>query len=91
MHEINAIILSDLHIGPCYFLYDDFERFLWNVSENTELILNGDIIGNPYENLKPPHQRILNLIEQKYYRQKVVWVRGNHDNGYVPKGFDKDS
>jgi UDP-2,3-diacylglucosamine pyrophosphatase LpxH len=70
LHEINAIIVSDLHIDH-------------------ELILNGDIIDNPYENLKPPHQRILDLIEQRSYRQKIVWVRGNHDNGYVPKGFGK--
>ena len=88
MHEMNAIIISDLHIGSQYFLYDDFERFLGNVSEDHELILNGDIIDNPYEDLKPPHQRILDLIEQRSYRQKVVWVRGNHDNGYVPKGFE---
>jgi len=89
LHEMNAIIVSDLHIGSHHFLYDDFERFLRNVSEDHELILNGDIIDNPYENLKPPHQRILDLIEQRSYRQKVVWVRGNHDNGYVPKGFEK--
>jgi UDP-2,3-diacylglucosamine pyrophosphatase LpxH len=56
---MNAIIVIDLHIGSHYFLYDDFERFLGNVSEDHELILNGDIIDNPYENLKPPHQRIL--------------------------------
>ena len=89
MHEMKAIIVSDLHIGSRYFLYDNFERFLGNVSEDYELILNGDIIDNPYEKLKPPHQRILDLIEQKSYCQKVIWVRGNHDNGYVPKGFGK--
>ena len=86
---MKAIIVSDLHIGSRYFLYDNFERFLGNVSEDHELILNGDIIHNPYKDLKPPHQRILDLIERKSYRQKVVWVRGNHDNGYVPKGFEK--
>jgi len=86
---MNAIIVSDLHIGSQHFLHEDFECFLKNVSEDHELILNGDIIDNPYENLKPPHQRILDLIKQKSYRQKVVWVRGNHDNGYVPKGFEK--
>ena len=86
---MNAIVVSDLHIGSHHFLYNDFELFLENVSEDYELILNGDIIDNPYENLKPPHQRILDLIEQKSYRQNVVWVRGNHDNGYMPKRFEK--
>jgi UDP-2,3-diacylglucosamine pyrophosphatase LpxH len=86
---MNATIVSDLHIGSDYFLYDDFEHFLRSISEDQELILNGDIIDNPYEKLKPPHQRILDLIEMRSYHQKVVWVRGNHDNGYVPKGFEK--
>ena len=86
---MNAIIVSDLHIGSHHFLHEDFECFLNNVSEDNELILNGDIIDNPYENLKPPHQRVLDLIEHKSYRKKVVWIRGNHDNGYVPKGFEK--
>jgi UDP-2,3-diacylglucosamine pyrophosphatase LpxH len=71
LHEMNPIIVSDLHIGSHHFLYDDFKRFLGNVSVDHELTLNGDIIDNPYENLKPPHQRILDLIEQRSYRQKV--------------------
>ena len=57
MNEMNATIVSDLHIGSDYFLYDDFEHFLRSISEDQELILNGDIIDNPYEKLKPPHQR----------------------------------
>jgi len=84
---MNAIIVSDLHIGSRYFLYQEFGRFLGNISENYELILNGDIIDNPYAKLNPPHQRIMDLIGQLSYRQRVVWVRGNHDNGYIPKGF----
>jgi UDP-2,3-diacylglucosamine pyrophosphatase LpxH len=86
---MNAIIVSDLHIGSRYFLYQDFERFLGTISRDYELILNGDIIDNPYEDLKEPHQQILELIRQASYRQKVVWVRGNHDNGYTPRRFGK--
>jgi UDP-2,3-diacylglucosamine pyrophosphatase LpxH len=89
LNDMNAIIVSDLHIGSRHFLCKDFECFLGNISEDHELILNGDIIDNPYKNLEPPHQRILDLIEQVSYRQKVVWVRGNHDNGYLPRGFGK--
>ncbi len=84
---MNAIIVSDLHIGSRYFLYQEFGRFLGNISEDYELILNGDIIDNPYAKLNPPHQRIMDLIGQLSYRQRVVWVRGNHDNGYIRKGF----
>lgn len=86
---MKAIIVSDLHIGSRHFLYENFECFLRDVLKDHELILNGDIIHNPKENLRPPHQRILDLIEQISRRQRVVWVRGNHDNGYVPRGLEK--
>ena len=86
---MNAIVVSDLHIGSCYFSYKIFELFLENISENCELILNGDVIDNIYLKLDPPHQRILDFIKKISYRQEVVWVRGNHDNGYMPKEFGK--
>jgi UDP-2,3-diacylglucosamine pyrophosphatase LpxH len=86
---MKAIIVSDLHIGSRHFLYENFECFLKDILKDHELILNGDIIHNPKENLRPPHQRILDLIEQISRRQRVVWVRGNHDNGYVPRGLEK--
>ena len=82
---MNAIIVSDLHIGSRHFLFLDFERFLKNLPEDHELILNGDIIENPYMELPPSHQRILDLIEQVSFHQKVVWILGNHDIGYTPK------
>jgi UDP-2,3-diacylglucosamine pyrophosphatase LpxH len=86
---MNAIIVSDLHIGSKYFVYQDFERFLNNIPEDAEFILNGDIIENPYAKLKPTDQRILNRFEKMSHRQKVVWVRGNHDNGYIPNNLGK--
>ena len=85
----NAIVVSDLHIGSQYFLYQDFGRFLANIPEDHELILNGDVIDNPYSQLKLPHQRILDIIARISHRQRVVWVRGNHDNSYIPRGFEK--
>jgi UDP-2,3-diacylglucosamine pyrophosphatase LpxH len=79
---MNAIVVSDLHLGSRYFLHHDFQEFLKNIPEDCELILNGDIIDNPEKQLQPQHQRILQLIEQISHRQRVIWVRGNHDNGY---------
>ncbi|MGD2187570.1 MAG: metallophosphoesterase family protein [Desulfobacterales bacterium] len=86
---MNAIIVSDLHIGSKFFLYQDFECFLNNIPEDAEFILNGDVIENPYDKLKPTDQQILNRFEQMSYQQKVVWVRGNHDNGYIPVNLGK--
>ena len=86
---MNAVIVSDLHIGSPYFLHKDFQRFLMNIPEDHEFIMNGDIMEDPYGKLRLQHQRTLELIEQISNRNRVVWVRGNHDNGYVPRGLGK--
>ena len=84
---MNAIIVSDLHIGSKYFLHRDFELFLNDIPQDAEFILNGDIIENPYANLKPTDQQTLDCFAELSKRQKIVWVRGNHDNGYIPQNL----
>ena len=84
---MNAIIVSDLHVGSKFFLFQDFELFLDHIPGDAEFILNGDIIENPYANLKPADQQILDCFAEMSRRQKVVWVRGNHDNGYIPQNL----
>jgi UDP-2,3-diacylglucosamine pyrophosphatase LpxH len=86
---MNAIIVSDLHIGSRYFQFGIFERFLEELPADHELIMNGDIIDSPYAKMEKSDQRILDLIEKISHRQTVIWLRGNHDNGYVPKSFGK--
>ena len=81
---MKAIVVSDLHIGSRYFLRETFMQFLQNVPQGYEFILNGDIINTPYTKMKPVDQQILDRFGEMSLRQKVVWVRGNHDNGYVP-------
>jgi len=81
---MNVIIVSDLHIGSRYFLRHNFNQFLNNIPKDVEFILNGDIIDNPYRNMDPPDRQILDRFGEMSLRQKVVWVRGNHDNGYIP-------
>jgi len=81
---MNSIIVSDLDIGSRYFLFQNFERFLTNLPDDSELILNGDTLDNPYSKLVLSHKRILKLIERISYQQSVIWVYGNHDNGYIP-------
>ena len=84
---MNAIIVSDLHIGSRYFQFGVFERFLEEFPADHELIMNGDIIDSPYVKMEKSDQRALDMIKTISYRQKVVWLRGNHDNGYVPENF----
>lgn len=85
---MNTIIVSDLHIGCRYFLSEVFERFLRTIFKDYELVLNGDIIDDPKMELPPSHQVILDLIRETSQNRRIVWIRGNHDNGYLPEGFE---
>jgi UDP-2,3-diacylglucosamine pyrophosphatase LpxH len=86
---MKAIVVSDLHIGSRYFLRENFMQFLENVPQDIEFILNGDIINNPYAKMNTADQEILNRFGEMSLQQKVVWVRGNHDNGYIPDNLGK--
>jgi UDP-2,3-diacylglucosamine pyrophosphatase LpxH len=86
---MNAIIVSDLHMGSRYFQSDIFAGFLNRLPDFHEFILNGDVLDRPQVKLAPMHQQTLDRIEQLSYRHKVVWVRGNHDNGYMPERLGK--
>ena len=86
---MNTIIISDLHIGSRFFLSQDFERFIGNLPEDENLVLNGDVIDNPHQKLGPRHQGALDLIEQISYCRRVFWVRGNHDNGIAHRALGK--
>jgi UDP-2,3-diacylglucosamine pyrophosphatase LpxH len=81
---MKAIIVSDLHIGSRYCLREDFMQFLESIPQDHEFILNGDIIDNPYGKLSAVDRKLLDGFGEMSLRQKVVWIRGNHDNGYVP-------
>jgi UDP-2,3-diacylglucosamine pyrophosphatase LpxH len=84
---MNAIIVSDLHIGSPYLQSRILEDFLEALPADYEFILNGDIIDLPYSKMNKSDQRILDRIEQISLGQKVVWIQGNHDNGYTPTGL----
>ena len=82
---MNAIIVSDLHMGSRYFRSQAFEIFLNGIPDIDEFILNGDVLDRPHVKLTPFHQLNLERIEKLSLRCKVVWVRGNHDKGYLPE------
>ncbi len=86
---MKSIVVSDLHIGSRYFLHENFMQFLENIPQDNEIILNGDIINNPYGKMKPADQQILDWFGEISLQQKIVWVRGNHDNGYIPDNLGK--
>jgi UDP-2,3-diacylglucosamine pyrophosphatase LpxH len=77
---MKTIIVSDLHIGSPYFLYRLFENFLERLPDRYELVLNGDIIDNPYARPTAQDLSMLDRITRESLCRRVILVRGNHDD-----------
>ena len=53
-----------------------------SLDDHTALVLNGDTIDNPRKRLAPQDTAVLDLIKDESYKRQVIWVYGNHDEGY---------
>jgi len=80
-----AIILSDVHLGSRYCLIDEFLRFLESLPSGADLVLNGDIVDRWHHDIPEEHQLGLDAVRRESLKRHVVWVRGNHDDGYELK------
>jgi UDP-2,3-diacylglucosamine pyrophosphatase LpxH len=77
------IIVSDLHLGTKHSKAKEFLQF---IEENPceQLILNGDIVdgwalqrGTKW---RTSHTKVIAKLIKLSTKQKVVWIRGNHDD-----------
>ena len=78
----DTYIVSDLHLGSVYFRHESFLRFLREMPEGARLVLNGDTIDDPGDPLPPEHERVLRRLVEESSRRPVVFVYGNHDDGF---------
>jgi UDP-2,3-diacylglucosamine pyrophosphatase LpxH len=81
----NAIIVSDLHIGLPHFRHQEFINLVEPLSVDTTLVLNGDVLDNPNKELSPQDQDIVSFIRDQSHKRGVIWLHGNHDEGYQLK------
>lgn len=81
---MDAIILSDLHLGSescqarelCEFL----EAIHAGVILTRCLILNGDVFDSiDFRRLKKKHWHVLSLLRKLSDRVEIIWICGNHD------------
>ena len=75
-------IVSDLHLGSVYFRHENFLRFLREMPEGVRLVLNGDTIDDPADPLPAEHKQVLHRLVEESDRRSVVFVYGNHDEGF---------
>ena len=80
------LIVSDLHLGSPFFLYEAFGRFLTALPRGSTLVLNGDVVHHPLRALPVAHAQILERLHEEAERRVVVWLAGNHDAGAVLPG-----
>jgi UDP-2,3-diacylglucosamine pyrophosphatase LpxH len=81
--KYKAIIVSDLHLGTKHSKSKEFLQFI-EEHPCEQLILNGDIVdgwalqrGTKW---KSSHTKVISKLIKLSTKQKVVWIRGNHDD-----------
>jgi UDP-2,3-diacylglucosamine pyrophosphatase LpxH len=77
-----AAIVSDLHIGMPHFRRGAFIRMVKSLDAETALVLNGDTIDNPRQQLEPEDEAVVDLLREESLHRRVIWVFGNHDETY---------
>jgi len=76
---VDAIIISDLHLGSDVCQSKYLNHFLDNI-ESKKLILNGDVFDSwDFRKLKSSHFKILSKIRTLSEKIEIIWINGNHD------------
>ncbi|MBV1877098.1 MAG: metallophosphoesterase [Pseudomonadales bacterium] len=78
------LITSDLHLGSPYSQTGQFINMLQRLKDSVTLVLAGDIIDAPGRQLDESAQQALEAIQQRALNSPVIWLEGNHDEGYRP-------
>lgn len=84
MDTLDAVLLSDLHLGSgvcqTHLLHDFLEKINKGKISTHQLILNGDVFNSmDLRRLRKDHWRILSDIRSISDHVHVVWIGGNHD------------
>jgi UDP-2,3-diacylglucosamine pyrophosphatase LpxH len=81
---LDAVILSDLHLGSdnsqARRLTDLLEQIVEGELLTERLILNGDVFDSmDFRRLTKNHWKVLSLLRKLSDQVEIVWVFGNHD------------
>lgn len=78
---VDAVIISDLHLGSPNCRAKALCHFLKGIKETTRrLILNGDVFDSiDMRRLKKYHWNVLSEIRKMSDNVEVIWIAGNHD------------
>lgn len=83
------LVTSDLHLGNPFCQSLLFMKMVQQLDESVVLVLGGDIIDAPGQPLSNEHQQTLDEILRRSINHPVIWIEGNHDQGYRPVSSGK--
>jgi len=75
-----VVVVSDLHIGLSHFHQKRFTDFVHSLEPGVILVLNGDVIDDPEQELDGEAAEAVGLIRAESRIRKVFWTYGNHDD-----------
>ena len=78
------LITSDLHLGSEYSRVGLFKTMVERLQPSVCLVLAGDTIDAPGRPLSQDAEAALQVIRDRANSNSVIWIEGNHDDGYYP-------
>ena len=82
--NMRYLVTSDLHLGNHFSQSLLFLQMVQRLDRSVVLVLGGDIIDAPGHPLPVEHQQALEEIEKRADQNQVIWIEGNHDEGFRP-------
>ncbi len=80
---MHLVVVSDLHLGSAYCRSQAFLRLVAALPADSTLVLNGDVLHNPASALPAAQEHVLDRLRWESQRRPIVWLYGNHDEGYL--------
>ncbi len=79
------LVIGDLHIGSPYFQREAFLEVLERLRPEVDLVLAGDVVDDPFQHLGEKDQQVVDRLRRESVHRRVVWINGNHDDGFRPE------
>ena len=77
---MDALVISDLHLGSPNCQVNDLLYFLENIHDTQYLVLNGDVFDSmDFTRLGKKHWKVLSTLRKLSDKIKIIWIAGNHD------------
>lgn len=80
MSVLDAVVISDLHLGSDVCRARRLERFLHEMPPTRRLVLNGDVLDSTSARLTRHHWSVLSFLRKLSDRLELTWLAGNHDH-----------